>query len=89
MYPIKGPIVQQRPLKIKYENWIYDWMKDNKDLRLFFNIDHNTGIPKLMGYSRKRLNINEREEARVSGLVNLKDFTTVVFQTLQIFRSLV
>ncbi|MGB0524538.1 MAG: hypothetical protein ACPGJS_16315 [Flammeovirgaceae bacterium] len=70
-------------LKIKYENWIHDWMKNNQNLRLFFNIDHNTGIPKLMGYSRKRLNINERSEASVSGLINLKDFTHVDASTLQ------
>lgn len=70
-------------LKIKYENWVYDWMKENKELRLFFNIDHNTGIPRLMGYSSKNTGVIMSSEADNLPAIQLKDFTHVNTASLE------
>lgn len=69
-------------LKIKYENWIHGWMKNNQNLRLFFHINDNTGIPKLMGYSSKKLPINTTHSLRKSP-IDLKDFTNVDVSSIE------
>lgn len=70
-------------LRIKYENWIFDWMKQNQHRRLYFSINNNTGIPKLMGYSDKKLDINELAGDHSTANIELTDYTNMDLSSIE------
>ncbi len=64
-------------LRIEYEDWTYRWLKANRNLRVYFLVDTNGGLPKLIGYSKKKIEIKRLKAYKKEKAVVLRDFTNV------------
>lgn len=42
-------------IQVKHEKWVYDWLKEHRNLRIYFKLDAYSGTPELWGYSKQRI----------------------------------
>lgn len=64
-------------LRIEYEDWIYRWLKANRSLRLYFLMDENDGLPRLIGYGKKDIQMKRLKTYKKKEMVVLRDFTNL------------
>ncbi len=69
-------------LRVSNESIIYDWLKEHRFYRIYFFMNEDTGIPELIGYSKKGIKPKIRKRFRKKENIDLIDFTNVDISTL-------